>query len=36
MLKNGEPVHHYIIDKNIGRGGSGFTYLAQDETENHV
>lgn len=32
-LKNGEPVHHYIIDKNIGRGGSGFTYLAQDETE---
>mgnify|MGYP000174500152 CR=1 FL=1 len=31
-LKNGEPVHHYIIDKNIGRGGSGFTYLAQDET----
>lgn len=31
-LKNGEPVHHYIISKNIGRGGSGFTYLAQDET----
>ena len=31
-LKNGEPVHHYIIDKNIGRGGSGFTYLAKDET----
>lgn len=32
MLKNGEPVHHYTISKNIGRGGSGFTYLAQDET----
>ena len=31
-LKNGEPVHHYTISKNIGRGGSGFTYLAQDET----
>lgn len=31
-LKNGEPVHHYTIDKNIGRGGSGFTYLAKDET----
>ena len=31
-LKNGESVHHYIIDKNIGRGGSGFTYLAKDET----
>lgn len=32
-LKNGDPVHHYTISKNIGRGGSGFTYLAQDETE---
>lgn len=31
-LKNGEPVHHYTISKNIGRGGSGFTYLAKDET----
>ena len=31
-LKNGEPIHHYTISKNIGRGGSGFTYLAQDET----
>ena len=32
-LKNGAAVHHYTISKNIGRGGSGFTYLAQDETE---